>query len=1064
VNAKVIRSFAAIILSALPGIGATLGRPVPIIGGATDLALDEARSRIYLTSSVQNLIQVYSIQSQSVQTTVQTDQTPLSVAISRNGKFLYVTCFDSSALDVIDLDTLAVTIHVGLPARPEGVAVGRDGRVLISTAGSGTNSASNVLLLYDPAPNAAPVLTSISVAPIAPAAPVFPSPSGRPFLSTRSQLAASRDGATIVGVNQPLAGPSTAFVYETASTSVLRSRIIAGSSTSLSVSDDGSRFMSGSNLFETATLQLLAQVNAANVPYPVAPTTVYTVQTNQGGSAFSPDGQTLYAAFNVPPVQAATNLSQLMLADPDNLMVRMGIQLPENLAGKIVVSADGNNAYALSDSGFVILPLGTIARSPLAVPSSRAALLIKDPCAVNGQSSTAAVTINNPGQGRVTANAQLLQYAGVAGQSSPVTAPTVRANQATAGPQIVFTFNNAAARGTGSIAPPHDFLIQSPEAINIPDRVRVYENSRDSDARGILTPIPTGSTAASGLTDLIFDQPRQRLYIANAGLNQVEVFDIRQQKLLAPVKVGQLPVSMALTPDGNTLYVANAGSEAISIVDPDKLQVTGRVTFPPIPFNSNLAPVLPSVISAGLSGLQILTSDGVLWKANGNTAVPRGVSRIIGQTAQGLPARIPLPSYMAAAPGGEYIVLYAATGFVYLFDATLDDFVAGRQVFTAATQTGYIGPITVGPRGQFLVVNGTALNQALASTGARLPTGLVSAVAAVGNTSYAIFSPPPAPAANAAPTAAPTVQIIDANTGNASLQVPALESPLVQAPAGAARTIINGRLLAVDSAGGNAYAITTSGLSIIPLSTVTAASRPLPNQRGAVNLASYQTQVAPNALLSIFGQNLGASEVASSTPWPLVLGGTCVTLNNIALPLIMTSPTQINAQIPPELAVGTYPLVVRSVERQAASAPQQLTVSKYAPAVFTDGVGKTLLFHADGRRVDHDSPATRDEHLLMYAAGLGPTTGGPVTSGAPSPADPPAVVKGLQVFFGDPRWEQAEIIVDWSGLAPGMVGVYQLNLRIPGFHINGDALPVTLRIGNVNSPTTGPVVPYVSVD
>ena len=122
-----------------------------------------------------------------------------------------------------------------------------------------------------------------------------------------------------------------------------------------------------------------------------------------------------------------------MLADPDNLMIRMGIQLPENLAGKIVISADGNNAYALSDSGFVILPLGTIARSPLAVPSTRAALLIKDPCAVNGQSFTATVTINNPGQGRVTANAQLLQFAGVAGQSSPTTAPAVRANQATAG-------------------------------------------------------------------------------------------------------------------------------------------------------------------------------------------------------------------------------------------------------------------------------------------------------------------------------------------------------------------------------------------------------------------------------------------------------------------------------------------------------------------------------------------------------------------------------------------------------------------------------------------------------
>jgi uncharacterized protein (TIGR03437 family) len=53
--------------------------------------------------------------------------------------------------------------------------------------------------------------------------------------------------------------------------------------------------------------------------------------------------------------------------------------------------------------------------------------------------------------------------------------------------------------------------------------------------------------------------------------------------------------------------------------------------------------------------------------------------------------------------------------------------------------------------------------------------------------------------------------------------------------------------------------------------------------------------------------------------------------------------------------------------------------------------------------------------------------------------------------------------VDWSGLAPGWFGLYQLNLRVPGFHMKGDALPVTLRVGGVDSPTKGPAVPYVSV-
>ena len=71
-----------------------------------------------------------------------------------------------------------------------------------------------------------------------------------------------------------------------------------------------------------------------------------------------------------------------MLNDPDNLLIRMGIQLPENLSGKMVISSDGTNAYALSDSGFITLPLSTLTQSPLAVPASQAVLVTTDPCGV----------------------------------------------------------------------------------------------------------------------------------------------------------------------------------------------------------------------------------------------------------------------------------------------------------------------------------------------------------------------------------------------------------------------------------------------------------------------------------------------------------------------------------------------------------------------------------------------------------------------------------------------------------------------------------------------------------
>jgi uncharacterized protein (TIGR03437 family) len=416
---------------------------------------------------------------------------------------------------------------------------------------------------------------------------------------------------------------------------------------------------------------------------------------------------------------------------------------------------------------------------------------------------------------------------------------------------------------------------------------------------------------------------------------------------------------------------------------------------------------------------------------------------------------------MASTPAGEYILLATNSGLGYVYDATLDDFVTGRQVLSGTQLTGYLGPVAAGPGGQYYVMNGVLLDANLAATNGTTGAGGPASVAASTATSYAYLTP-----VAATSTTPPTISLADARTGNVTAQASALEGPLTQSAIGpiGVRTSVSGRTMAIDAGAASAYAITTSGLSIIPLTPVPAAQRPSPARGGAVNLASYQSAVAVNGLLSIFGTNLGSSAQAAATPLPNILGGTCVTLNNVALPLFMVSPGQINAQIPPNLAAGTYPLVVRSIANQATSTSQNITVSKVAPAVFADSSGNALLFHADGNQVTQSNPATRDEPLTMYATGLGITTGGAVTAGMPSPSSPLAVVSGVQVFFGNPSYTQAAIIVDWVGLAPGLIGVYQLNLRIPGFHINGNALPVTLRVGTVNSPSTGVVVPTVSVN
>jgi uncharacterized protein (TIGR03437 family) len=186
-------------------------------------------------------------------------------------------------------------------------------------------------------------------------------------------------------------------------------------------------------------------------------------------------------------------------------------------------------------------------------------------------------------------------------------------------------------------------------------------------------------------------------------------------------------------------------------------------------------------------------------------------------------------------------------------------------------------------------------------------------------------------------------------------------------------------------------------------------------------------------------------------------------LNNAPIPLLATSGTQINAQLPPTLAAGRYPLVVRSTSSQAASASANVTVAKYAPAIFFDDQGPVIM-HKNGTRVNKQHPASRDEPLTIYATGLGVTTGGKVTAGVPSPSNPLAVTAAVSLFFGPPTRSDTPVIVDWSGLQPGTIGVYQINCRIPGVHMKGDALPVTLRIGGVSSPTTGPTAAVVYVN
>src|SRR5947208_4462943 len=160
----VFRALAFILLSAICCSAATFGTVVAHAQPLADLAIDEGRRRLYVLNTASNQVEVYATNVSPPRQTniVKTEATPLSLAMSRSGRFLYVTCYDASSLNIIDLNSATFSSRsVTLAAKPQGVAVGFNEMVLVSTIGTGIGA--SVLITFDPNSAASHALQSVVV-------------------------------------------------------------------------------------------------------------------------------------------------------------------------------------------------------------------------------------------------------------------------------------------------------------------------------------------------------------------------------------------------------------------------------------------------------------------------------------------------------------------------------------------------------------------------------------------------------------------------------------------------------------------------------------------------------------------------------------------------------------------------------------------------------------------------------------------------------------------------------------------------------------------------------------
>jgi uncharacterized protein len=181
--------------------------------------------------------------------------------------------------------------------------------------------------------------------------------------------------------------------------------------------------------------------------------------------------------------------------------------------------------------------------------------------------------------------------------------------------------------------------------------------------------------------------------------------------------------------------------------------------------------------------------------------------------------------------------------------------------------------------------------------------------------------------------------------------------------------------------------------------------------------------LAPGGLIAIQGSGLttGSAASAAAVPLPVKLAGSSVQINGIALPLFEASPSRIVAQAPYDIAApGAIAVTAGPFDR---SSPREVSVVASAPRIIAVAGGRS------------------SGYVVIYATGLG-RVNTELARGAAAPVEPLAhtvVVPVVRVGGVGAR-------VMFSGLAPGLVGVYQVNAEWPP-DVSSETAEITLEPG-----------------
>jgi uncharacterized protein (TIGR03437 family) len=256
------------------------------------------------------------------------------------------------------------------------------------------------------------------------------------------------------------------------------------------------------------------------------------------------------------------------------------------------------------------------------------------------------------------------------------------------------------------------------------------------------------------------------------------------------------------------------------------------------------------------------------------------------------------------------------------------------------------------------------------------------------------------------------------------------------------------------STSGNVYVADTGNYAIRELT-------PQPFSIGAVANAasSVAGPIAPGEVVTVYGTGIGPATLTQfsllpSGYFPTTVGGTSVTFNSVAAPVIYASATAVAAVVPYEIAGSATANVTVTVNGNP-STTAIVPIANAAPGIFTlnaTGSGQAAALNSDGTVNGASNPAKVGSTISLFVTGEGLVSPSGVT-GKPAPSSPLLQpVLGVGVVIGN----QAAA-VSFAGSAPTLIGLMQVNVQIPGQVAPGNAVPVVVSVGGTPSQSSATI-------